>query len=171
MTNDNGIATDTPKPAAPSANGVGVPSPAEDLFSDLAHQAASTYRGVIPRGGELAYFRANFVKLLEDWCSQHAEQVAACYIPRPGRGVDVYVVTRAPHFDFAFASEVADIEGRLLDAGWLTLVSQLPAGSDEAESGYFDPAKAVAVYKPPAPTPAGTRRGRRLGVVPSPPGN
>lgn len=107
-----------------------------------AHQASERF----------SRFEKTFLIPLHDWCMKHVGHVRACYVPIAGSQVQVFVVTTTPKFDFALASEIAELELQLSRSGWRVGVFQLPDATEESLATFFNADGALEVYADGKPT-------------------
>jgi hypothetical protein len=126
------------------------PEDQDTFFS--AERAAEACREVVRLDERVARFKRRFLLPLHKWCEAHANRVSACYIPLPGRHVQVFVVTASTHFDFELAEEVAALERQLAKSGWSVGIAQLPQADEKSLSTFFNLEGALEVYAQRGPT-------------------
>lgn len=88
-------------------------------------------------------FQNHFLATLYHWCRQHADRVAACYVPFPRDHLQVFVVSLAGKYDFSLSDDLAALEMDLYEKNWPSDINQVPIGS---QSTFFDPAASIQVY-------------------------
>jgi hypothetical protein len=118
----------------------------QDIFFISAERATEACREAVKTGERIASFKAKFLLPLHQWCAQHADRVAACYLPLPAGHIQAFIVTSSPRFDFGLAEEIAGLERELARVGWRVGVSQLPAAEDRSLATFFNPEGALEVY-------------------------
>jgi hypothetical protein len=118
----------------------------QDIFFISAEKATAACRDAVKDDERIAAFKARFLVPLHDWCGQHSDRVAACYLPVPAGYLHAFIVTKSPRFDFDLAEEIAAVERELAKAGWRVGVSQLPAAEDRSLETFFDPDGALEIY-------------------------
>ena len=117
-----------------------------DIFFISAETATEACRDAVRHGERFKRFESEFLAVLHDWCLQNQEKVRACYIPRPGVNIPVFIVTTSPEFDFDLAGEIAALELKLVSTGWRVGLSQLPDADDQSLATFFNPDGALEVY-------------------------
>ncbi len=136
------------------ADGEIIVSPRDrDIFLINAEKATESCRNAVRLDRRIERFELELLTPLHDWCSANAAKVRACYIPIPGRQIQVFVVTRSQRFDFEFAEKVAELELQIASFGWRIGISQLPDADDGSLAAFFNPDGALEVYAESGSTP------------------
>lgn len=123
-----------------------VPPEDQDIFFISAEKATSACREAVKTEERVAAFKARFLLPLHDWCMQHADRVAACYLPLPAGHLQAFIITTSPRFNFALAEEIAALELQFAKGGWKIGVSQLPKAEDISLTTFFNPEWPLEVY-------------------------
>lgn len=118
----------------------------QDIFFISAEKATEACREAVKTDERIASFKARFLLPLHQWCENHADRVAACYLPLPTGHIQAFVVTKLTRFDFELSEEIADLERALAKAGWRVGVFQLPKVDDRSLATFFNPEGALEVY-------------------------
>jgi hypothetical protein len=119
----------------------------EDRFFMTAQRAVEACQEAHRLDAAVRSFKEQFVRPLHDWCGAHRRGVQSCYVPMPTGGhLKVFVVGSSARFDFSLATEVANLELTLSDAGWSVNVLQIPAASEDDLHTFFDPNESIQVY-------------------------
>src|SRR5271154_988810 len=68
----------------------------QDIFFISAEKATEACRDAVKVGERIAGFTAKFLLPLHHWCIEHADRVAACYLPLPAGHLQAFIVTKSP---------------------------------------------------------------------------
>lgn len=119
----------------------------EDRFFITAQRAVEACQQAHQFDAAVRSFKEQFVKPLHVWCSQRRQTVQSCFVPMPAGGhLKVFIVGSSSRFNFALATDVAELELTLSDAGWSVNVLQIPATSEDDLHTFFDPNESIQVY-------------------------
>ena len=116
------------------------------IFLINAEKAMAACRDALRREEGIERFESEFLVPAHNWCASHARQVRACYIPVPGRHIQVFIVTTSFEFDLDLADELAKLELTLAQKGWRVGVLQLPRSDDRTLGTFFSSEGALEVY-------------------------
>jgi hypothetical protein len=84
---------------------------------------------------------------IRDWCFQHADRVAECYLVlRPGEIV-VYVVGKEQIFDFSLMRNLSALTAQLIEKDWPIEGNLLPASTPEQLTAFVDPREAILCFR------------------------
>jgi hypothetical protein len=118
----------------------------QDIFFISAEKAMAACRDAVRADERITAFKTRFLVPLHDWCAQHADRVAACYLPLAAGHLQAFIVTKSPRFDFGLADEIAAMERELANAGWRVGVFQLPVAEGRSLETMFNPDGALEIY-------------------------
>lgn len=91
-------------------------------------------------------FEDDFLATVRQWCEQHGERVAACYVPFPRGHLRVFVVSRSATYDFSLSDEITALEMDLFQKHWASDVNQVPLTSAADLEALFSPTASIQVY-------------------------
>jgi hypothetical protein len=89
-----------------------------------------------------------FLKMCEQvaaFVEEHAGQDAEVFFARDGGAVKLYLMTKAPAYDFDLSRKLAEFAAAYIERGLLDSVALLPASSPEELAAFFDPKKALRI--------------------------
>lgn len=89
------------------------------------------------------HFQGEFLATIHQWCRQHRDRVAACYVPFPRDHLQVFFVSSASKYDFSLSDDLSALEMDLYEKNWPSDINQIPLGS---QSTFFDPTASIQVY-------------------------
>jgi hypothetical protein len=116
------------------------------IFVLSAEKATEACRNAVRVEERLERFESTFLFPLHEWCAAHEGKLRACYIPLPRGHIQVFMVTTSPEFDFDLGTELAALELKLAQTGWLVGILQLPDADDESLATFFNPEGALEIY-------------------------
>jgi hypothetical protein len=128
----------------------------KSIFLISAEKATEACRNAVRVEERIQLFETEFLFPLHDWCMRRMARLRGCYVPVPRAGIQVFIVTASPQFDFDLGEEIAQLELKLAQGGWRVSIVQLP-DTQELET-FFNPDGALQVYaeRGPAPQEGGT---------------
>lgn len=115
----------------------------QERFTIEALRAVPACQNGLTAEGFWRKFQDEFLATIHHWCRQHADRIAACYVPIPRDHLQVFVISRAGKYDFSLSDDLAALEMDLFEKNWPSDINQVPLGS---QSTFFDPTASIQVY-------------------------
>lgn len=91
-------------------------------------------------------FEDDFLATVRQWCEEHGDRVAACYVPVPRGHLRVFVVSRSKSYDFSLSDDLTALEMDLFQKNWPSDVNQVPLSSAADLEALFSPTASIQVY-------------------------
>lgn len=87
-----------------------------------------------------------FLPAVRQWCEDHRDKVAACYVPLANNHLKVFVLRKSERYDFTLSDDVTDLEMRLFEMHWPVEILQIPDGPPSTVEAFFKPAASIEIY-------------------------
>ena len=124
-----------------------------DRFLVAAKKAVEALQRVTELDRVVDLFSEEYLPRLHNWCLEHQNKLAACFVSPPrGPSLVVFVVGKTNQYDFELGKRISQLELDLEDMGWTSDVLQLPSGDDEELRTFFNPEQALQIYAESQPT-------------------
>ncbi|HEX7449599.1 MAG TPA: hypothetical protein VF306_18725 [Pirellulales bacterium] len=118
----------------------------QDRFVTEAQWAVNACQNALAAERFWEQFTSEFLTTIHIWCEEHADHVAACYVPFPVQSLEVFVISRSERYDFSLSDAVTSLEFELYKKRWPSDVKQIPSGTISDLETFFDPASSIQIY-------------------------